>query len=466
MNFHDSERIAGLLESRGYRAAESPETADLVVFNTCAVREHAGDRLYGHLGHLASLKRERPEFRIAVGGCQAQMDRERLLVKASHVDVVFGTHNLASLPDLLERVELTGRPQAEILEETEAFPSCLPSKRERSFRAWVTVSKGCDNTCTFCVVPALRGPETSRRPEEVLAEIEGLVADGVVEVTLLGQNVNSYGHDLSGRVKFSDLLRSLGGAEGLRRVRFTSPHPKDFPEETIRAIAETPNVCEHVHLPLQSGSDEVLRAMRRSYRAQRYLRLVESLRNAVPDLALTTDLIVGFPGETERDFADTLRVVEASRFDAAYTFIYSPRPGTPAASMNNQVAPGVIQERFARLVELVERLGLEANRPLVGRIFEVLVEEVSIKNPDRLSGRTRSNKLVHFPKRDGIGAGGFVQVRIDRATPHYLVGEAVERGRNPEGTASGEAVDRGRNPEGTASGEAGAAAVSAGEVSR
>jgi tRNA-2-methylthio-N6-dimethylallyladenosine synthase len=446
MNEHDSERIAGLLESEGLRPATGLHDADLVVLNTCAVRENADNKLYGTLGHLATTKARRP-LTIAVGGCLAQKDRGRVLQRAPWVDVVFGTHNLASLPVLLRRARESGAAQAEFLDEMERFPSALPARRASDWAAWVAISVGCNNTCTFCIVPKLRGKERSRRVGDVVAEVQAVADAGAVEVTLLGQNVNSYGTDLPGhRQLFGDLLRALDGVDGLERLRFTSPNPKDFRDDVVEAMAACRPLCEHVHFPLQSGSDRILRLMRRGYRRRRYLEILGRLRDAVPGVAFSTDIIVGFPGETEADFADTLAVVEEARFDAAFTFQYSPRPGTEAATMPDQVPAGVVRERFQRLVELQERISLEANRALLGAEVELLVELDSSKtDPTRMSGRTRTNKLCHFPAPGGAagaaGSGGaagaaggggaavrpgdLVTVRVEHAAPHHLLGGPV-----------------------------------------
>src|SRR3954447_12005904 len=327
MNVHDSERLSGLLEDAGYVRAAAGDQADVVVFNTCAVRENADNRLYGNLGHLAPVKRSRPGMQIAVGGCLAQKCRGEITRRAPWVDVVFGTHNIGSLPALLERARHNDEAQVEILESLEVFPSTLPTRRESPYAAWVSISVGCNNTCTFCIVPSLRGTEEDRRPGDVLAEIQALVAEGVLEVTLLGQNVNTYGVGFGDRLAFGKLLRSCGAVEGLERVRFTSPHPAAFTDDVIEAMAETPNVMPQLHMPLQSGSDRMLRAMRRSYRAERFLGIVDRVRAAIPEAALSTDVIVGFPGETEKDFRATLEVVAAARFAQAFTFQYSPRPG-------------------------------------------------------------------------------------------------------------------------------------------
>ncbi|HEY6597077.1 MAG TPA: tRNA (N6-isopentenyl adenosine(37)-C2)-methylthiotransferase MiaB [Asanoa sp.] len=426
MNEHDTERIAGLLEAEGMRRAEALDDADLVVVNTCAVRENADNRLYGTLGHLATEKARRG-LTIAVGGCLAQKDRGTVLERAPWVDVVFGTHNLASLPVLLRRAREQGAAQAEFFDEMQAFPSALPVRRASDWSAWVAISVGCNNTCTFCIVPMLRGKERSRRVGDVVAEVEALVADGVVEVTLLGQNVNSYGIDLPGhRQRFGELLRAFDGVAGLQRLRFTSPNPKDFRDDVVDAMASCRPLTEHVHFPLQSGSDRVLRLMRRGYRRRRYLEILERIRAAVPGVAFSTDVIVGFPGETEADFAGTLDMVERARFDSAFMFQYSPRPGTEAAGMPDQVPPEVVRDRFSRLAELQEGISLERNRALVGTEVELLVELVASKtDPTRMSGRTRTNKLCHFPASPGVAPGDLVTVPVERAAPHHLLGGPV-----------------------------------------
>ncbi|MGY2873777.1 tRNA-2-methylthio-N6-dimethylallyladenosine synthase [Marmoricola sp. URHA0025 HA25] len=432
MNVHDSERLSGLLEGAGYVAAAEGDQADVVVFNTCAVRENADNKLYGNLGHLAPVKAARPGMQIAVGGCLAQKDRDTITRKAPWVDVVFGTHNIGSLPVLLERARVAEEAQVEILESLEVFPSTLPTKRESAYAAWVSISVGCNNTCTFCIVPSLRGTEKDRRPGEILAEIEALIAEGVTEVTLLGQNVNAYGVEFADRQAFSKLLRACGEVDGLERVRFTSPHPAEFTDDVIAAMAETPNVMPSLHMPLQSGSDKVLRAMRRSYRQERYLGIIDRVRAAIPDAAITTDIIVGFPGETEEDFAATLDVVRAARFSAAFTFQYSKRPGTPAATLPDQVPPDVVRERYERLVELVNEIAWAENQALEGRTVELMVAEGEGRkdaSTHRLSGRARDNRLVHFSPvgADGlpleVRPGDMVQVTITRGAPHHLVAD-------------------------------------------
>jgi tRNA-2-methylthio-N6-dimethylallyladenosine synthase len=430
MNVHDSERLSGLLEDAGYvRAAGGDhDPADVVVFNTCAVRENADNRLYGNLGHLAPVKSKRPGMQIAVGGCLAQKDRDTITKKAPWVDVVFGTHNIGSLPTLLERARVNDEAQVEILESLESFPSTLPTRRESAYAAWVAISVGCNNTCTFCIVPSLRGQEKDRRPGDVLREVEALVAEGVTEVTLLGQNVNSYGVEFGDRYAFGKLLRSCGEIEGLERVRFTSPHPRDFTDDVIAAMAETPNVMPSLHMPLQSGSDRVLKAMRRSYRRERYLGIIERVRAAMPEAAITTDIIVGFPGETEDDFEQTMDVVRQARFAGAFTFQYSKRPGTPAASMEEQLPKAVVQSRYERLVDLVNDITWSENQQLVGRSVEVLVSEGEGRKDaatHRLTGRAPDNRLVHFTPPAGVGVrpGDVVSVPITYAAPHHLMSE-------------------------------------------
>jgi tRNA-2-methylthio-N6-dimethylallyladenosine synthase len=433
MNVHDSERLTGLLEDAGYVPAPGETQADVVVFNTCAVRENADNKLYGNLGHLASVKAKHPGMQIAVGGCLAQKDKGEITTKAPWVDVVFGTHNIGSLPVLLERARVADEAQVEILESLEVFPSTLPTKRESAYAAWVSISVGCNNTCTFCIVPALRGKEKDRRPGDVLAEIRALVAEGVSEVTLLGQNVNSYGVEFGDRFAFGKLLRACGEIEGLDRVRFTSPHPKDFTDDVIAAMAETPNVMPQLHMPLQSGSDKVLKDMRRSYRQEKFLGIIERVRAAMPEAAITTDIIVGFPGETEEDFLETMKVVEQARFSGAFTFQYSKRPGTPAAVLEEQVPKEVVQHRYERLVDLANDVAWQENRRLEGRVVELMVAEGEGRKDGqthRLSGRARDNRLVHFTAVDGEGRpvdvrpGDVVEVEVTYGAPHHLVSDA------------------------------------------
>src|SRR6266542_5040005 len=428
MNMHDSERLAGLLEEAGYRRAAGGATPDVVVFNTCAVRENADNRLYGNLGHLLPVKNAHPGMQIAVGGCLAQKDRAGITARAPWVDVVFGTHNIGSLPALLDRARAQQQAQVEILESLERFPSVLPARRESPYSAWVAISVGCNNTCTFCIVPSLRGREEDRRPGDVLAEIRALAADGVLEVTLLGQNVNSYGAGFGDRLAFGKLLRACGGVDGLERVRFTSPHPRDFTDDVIGAMAQTPNVMPQLHMPLQSGSDAVLRAMRRAYRQAKYLGIIERVRAAMPDAAITTDIIVGFPGETDADFEQTLHVVREARFAGAFTFQYSKRPGTPAATMDGQVPKPVVQERYERLVALQDQISWDAGRALIGREVEVLVSPGEGRKDGatgRVSGRARDGRLAHVATGGvAVEPGDTVTARITAAAPHHLVADS------------------------------------------
>ena len=435
MNVHDSEHMAGMLEQAGYVPASpqdaAAEAADVIVINTCAVRENAADKLYGNLGRLAGTKRTRPGMQIAVGGCLAQKDRAGIVERAPWVDVVFGTHNLDVLPVLLERARHNERAEVEIAESLQVFPSTLPTRRESVYAGWVSISVGCNNTCTFCIVPHLRGKERDRRPGEILAEIEALVGQGAIEVTLLGQNVNSYGVEFGDRAAFAKLLRAAGAIEGLERLRFTSPHPAAFTDDVIEAMAETPTVMPQLHMPLQSGSDRILRAMRRSYRAEKFLGILDRVRAQLPDAAITTDIIVGFPGETEEDFAETMRVVEASRFASAFTFQYSPRPGTPAADLPDQLPKAVVQERYERLHALQQRISLEENQAQVGRVVEVLVAESEGRKDGetaRLTGRAADNRLVHFAVPGGTDAprpGDLVRVQVTHAAPHHLVADGA-----------------------------------------
>jgi tRNA-2-methylthio-N6-dimethylallyladenosine synthase len=442
MNEHDSERIAGLLEADGLVPAEQPDQADVVVLNTCCIRENADNKLYGHLGHLKALKDRNPDLQIVVGGCLAQKDRDAIVERAPHVDVVFGTHNVARAAELLREQRAAGGSLVEILDEAAsddraAFPSALPVRRELPYASWVTIQIGCDNSCAFCIVPAVRGREISRPFAELVDEVGSLAADGVTEVTLLGQNVNSYGRDLTlaarqageavrVRPLFADLLRAVGAVDGIRRVRYTSPHPKDLRPETIAAMAETPTVCPHLHLPLQAGSDRVLAAMHRGYTAERYLERLRAARAEIDDLAVTTDLIVGFPGETDDDFERTLEVVAEAAYDSAYTFIFSPRPGTEAAAFTDRFVPAeVTAERFERLRVVVERSALARHRARVGRVEEVLVEGPSRKDPAVTSGRTAQSKLLHFRAPEPIRPGSYAEVTVTGAAPHHMTGELV-----------------------------------------
>jgi tRNA-2-methylthio-N6-dimethylallyladenosine synthase len=457
MNEHDSERLAGLLEADGLTPAGSLDEADVIVLNTCCIRENADNKLYGHLGQLKSLKQRRPDLEIVVGGCLAQKDREAIRQRAAHVDVVLGTHNVHRAVDLLHSSRQDGPITEiwdEVQDEAEAFPSALPVRRQTGWAAWVTIQIGCDNNCAFCIVPSVRGREISRPFGDLVAEVERLAADGVLEVTLLGQNVNSYGRDLTTGLRaeavdaeadrrlagprwaadagrrprplFADLLDAVAGVEGIRRVRYTSPHPKDLRPETIAAMARNPAVAPHLHLPLQSGSDRVLAAMHRGYTAARYLSRLADARAAVPDLAVTTDLIVGFPGETDDDFEQTLEVVAEAAYDSAYTFIYSPRSGTEAAARVDEYVPAaVVAERFERLRVVVERSALARHQARVGRTEEIVIEGPSKKDPGVTSGRTAQNKLVHLRTDRPLRPGTVADVRIVGAGPHFLRGDLV-----------------------------------------
>ncbi|MDQ2852882.1 tRNA (N6-isopentenyl adenosine(37)-C2)-methylthiotransferase MiaB [Dermatophilaceae bacterium Sec6.4] len=453
MNVHDSERISGLLEHAGYvdrmtlASAEQPEAADVVVYNTCAVRENASDKLYGNLGALKAVKDVHPGMQIAVGGCLAQKDQGTIVERAPWVDVVFGTHNVGSLPVLLERARHNAEAQVEILESLETFPSTLPTRRDSAYSGWVSISVGCNNTCTFCIVPALRGKEKDRRPGDVLAEVQALVDQGVVEITLLGQNVNTYGVEFGDRLAFGKLLRACGQITGLERVRFTSPHPAAFTDDVIDAMAETANVMPSLHMPLQSGSDKVLKDMRRSYRSAKFLGIIDRVRASMPEAAITTDIIVGFPGETEQDFEQTLRVVREARFSSAFTFQYSIRPGTPAAELPDQLPKAVVQERFMRLVALQEEVSWAENKRMIGREVEVLVSPSEGRKDaasGRMSGRAQDNRLVHFAVPEGAERarpGDMVTVGVTYAAPHHLVADSgVEGGAySVRRTAGGDA---------------------------
>ena len=461
MNEHDSERIAGLLESEGYEPTTNVEEADVVMLNTCCIRENADNKLYAVLGDLKAEKQRRPDMQIAVGGCLAQKDKDLVASKAGHVDVVFGTHNVHRAAELLaesrEHGQIVEILSAAVDAEHAAFPSALPEKREVDHAAWVTIQIGCDNSCAFCIVPSVRGPEFSRPFGDLLREVDHLARDGVAEITLLGQNVNSYGRDITlklggrgaddsdvheagqlwaggsrrrGRPLFSDLLRAVGDIPGIERVRYTSPHPKDLRDDTIAAMVEVEAVCNHLHLPLQSGSDEILKRMHRGYTAERYLERLRAAVAGIPDLAVTTDIIVGFPGETENDFVQTLEVAAAAQYDSAYTFVFSPREGTEAAEFGDDFVPKAItKDRMERLRHVVERSAAAKNAARVGRIEEVIVEGPSKRNAGVISGRTRQNKILHF---DGdLKAGSAALVEVTSAKSHYLLGELREVIRGP-----------------------------------
>jgi tRNA-2-methylthio-N6-dimethylallyladenosine synthase len=453
MNVHDSERFAGLLDAAGYSAVTEGQAPDIIVFNTCAVRENAANKLYGSLSQLVPLKAKNPKLQIAVGGCLAQKDRGEIIKRAPYVDVVFGTHNMDALPVLLERARIEKESQVEILESLDVFPSTLPARRDAMHSAWVSVSVGCNNTCTFCIVPALRGREKDRRPADILNEIKVLVDQGVLEITLLGQNVNAYGVEFGDRNAFSDLLRACGDIEGLERVRFTSPHPRDFTDNVIDAMASTWNVMPQLHMPLQSGSDRILQLMRRSYRQDKYLGIIQRVRAAMPDAAITTDIITGFPGETEEDFQQTLEVIRQARFSSAFTFQYSKRPGTPAATMPDQVSKEVIQDRHERLVELQNSIAWDENKKFVGKQIEVMVASGEGRKDDstgRVSGRARDFRLAHIPQTDIAGLshnlrpGDVVIAEVTHAAPFHLLADKLLSVRK---TVAGDNFESGQLPQ-------------------
>jgi tRNA-2-methylthio-N6-dimethylallyladenosine synthase len=438
MNVHDSERIAGLLDEAGYIPVIEGNQADIVVFNTCAVRENADNKLYGNLSFLAPIKKKNPGMQIAVGGCLAQKDQSIILKKAPYVDVVFGTHNVGSLPVLLERARIEEEAQIEILESLEHFPSTLPARRFSAFTSWVSISVGCNNTCTFCIVPTLRGVEKDRQPADILTEMRALVDQGVIEITLLGQNVNAYGVEFGDRGAFAHLLREAGKIDGLERVRFMSPHPRDFTDDVIEAMAQTANVMPHLHMPLQSGSDSILQSMRRSYRADKYLGILERVRAAMPDAMITTDIIVGFPGETEEDFQATLDLTTQAQFAAAYTYKYSIRPGTPAGEMPNQVDHNIVGERYTRLHEHQQKISLAVNQSAVGSVHRALVSEVEGRRDEaqaRMTGKTEDFRLVHFSADTDARPGDIVDVKITEASAHYLLADAISVTRTRGGDA-------------------------------
>jgi tRNA-2-methylthio-N6-dimethylallyladenosine synthase len=438
MNVHDSERIAGLLDEAGYIPVIEGNQADIVVFNTCAVRENADNKLYGNLSFLAPIKKKNPGMQIAVGGCLAQKDQSIILKKAPYVDVVFGTHNVGSLPVLLERARIEEEAQIEILESLEHFPSTLPARRFSAFTSWVSISVGCNNTCTFCIVPTLRGVEKDRQPADILTEMRALVDQGVIEITLLGQNVNAYGVEFGDRGAFANLLREAGKIEGLERVRFMSPHPRDFTDDVIEAMAQTANVMPHLHMPLQSGSDSILQSMRRSYRTDKYLGILERVRAAMPEAMITTDIIVGFPGETEEDFQATLDLTTQAQFAAAYTYKYSIRPGTPAGEMPNQIDHNIVGERYTRLHEHQQKISLAVNQSAVGSVHRALVSEVEGRRDEaqaRMTGKTEDFRLVHFSADTDARPGDIVDVQITEASAHYLLADAISVTRTRGGDA-------------------------------
>ena len=428
MNVHDSERISGLLLNAGYTQALADTQPDLVVFNTCAVRENADNKLYGNLSFLAPRKKSDPNFQIAVGGCMAQKDQDAIIKRAPYVDVVFGTHNIGSLPVLLERARIEEASQVEIKESLEHFPSTLPVKRDSAFSAWVSVSVGCNNTCTFCIVPQLRGIEKDRPMAQIMKEVHSLVDQGVIEITLLGQNVNAYGVDFGDRSAFANLLKECGKVDGLERVRFMSPHPRDFTDDVIEVMAQTNNVMPHLHMPLQSGSDKVLQLMRRSYRRDRYLGIIDRVRKAMPDAAITTDIIVGFPGESDEDFAQTIDLAEQVRFSAAYTFQYSKRPGTPAATMPDQIPDDVMADRYNQLHKIQQEISRQENERLIGKKVELLVsghEGRHDLDQNRMNGRSADFRLTHFDNSaQSARPGDLVEVKVLQAFANHIVASA------------------------------------------
>ena len=440
MNVHDSERISGLLLDAGYTQALADSQPDLVVFNTCAVRENADNKLYGNLSFLAPRKKSDPNFQIAVGGCMAQKDKDLIIKRAPYVDVVFGTHNIGSLPILLERARIEEHSQVEIKESLEHFPSTLPVKRDSAFSAWVSVSVGCNNTCTFCIVPQLRGIEKDRPAVDIMNEVKALVDQGVIEITLLGQNVNAYGVDFGDRGAFAKLLRECGKIDGLERVRFMSPHPRDFTEDVIDAMAQTKNVMPHLHMPLQSGSDKILQAMRRSYRSDRYLGIIEKVRKVMPNAAITTDIIVGFPGESDDDFSQTINLVKEAKFSAAYTFQYSKRPGTPAATMPDQVSDDVMAQRYNHLHKVQQEISKSENEKLIGKKVELLVSSHEGRHDvdqRRMNGRSADFRLTHFDNSENKARpGDLVEVNVVEAYANHIVAGAPLAIKKTKGAAA------------------------------
>jgi tRNA-N(6)-(isopentenyl)adenosine-37 thiotransferase enzyme MiaB len=446
MNVHDSEVLAGLLESMDYSRALSIEMADLILFNTCCVRENAENRTYGNIGALKALKQSRPGIIIGVCGCMAQEPAEVEKIRQSypHVDLIFGTHNLHQLPELIQKVQNTGSLVVEVWDTDGAIYEGLPIRRDESFKAWVTIMYGCNNFCSYCIVPYVRGRERSRRPEQILAEIEDLVRDGVVEITLLGQNVNSYGKDLAGshsefgsgsksgslqdpKWSFARLLREIARKTGIQRIRFQTSHPKDLSDELIETIAAEPKVCRHLHLPVQAGSTKVLQAMNRCYTREQYIELVKKIRARIPDLALTSDIIVGFPGELAEDFQDTLKLVNEVRYDGAFTFIYSPRVGTPAAKMTDTMPEIEKKKNLTELIKLQNQISLEKNQAYIGKTTEVLVDGPSERNPEFWSGRNSQNKLIHFKPLSRIKPGDLVKVQITAVTTFTMEGKILSQ---------------------------------------
>ena len=426
MNAHDSEKLKGILEEIGYHEAPREDGADFVLYNTCAVRENAEQRVYGRIGHLKSVKRAHPDMKIALCGCMMQQPTviEELKKSHRHVDLVFGTHNLYKIAELIETNLDTLEPVYDIWQQHREIVEDLPSIRKHPFKASVNIMFGCNNFCTYCIVPYVRGRERSRMPEDIIAEIKGLVADGVVEVSLLGQNVNSYGKNLETPVSFAQLLSMISQVEGLKRIRFMTPHPKDLSDEVVEVMAKNDNICKHIHLPVQSGSTKLLKAMNRHYTKESYLAMVERIREKLPHVTLTTDLIIGFPGETDEDIEDTIEVIKKARYSTAFTFIYSKRTGTPAANMENQVDEAVTKERFNRVLDVVNETSYRASASHVGGTYEVLFEEVNAKDPSMLSGHLDDNHLIHV-KGDESLLGQIRKVKVTSAMSFYLIGELI-----------------------------------------
>lgn len=426
MNEHDSEKLAGMLEGIDYQKAGQVEEADIILLNTCTIRENAELKVFGKVGELKRLKENNPELIIGVGGCMMQSKKavQQLYEKHPQVDLIFGTHNIHHVPDLIQRIEKERGRIVEVWDEEEGLIPDLPSVRESDFKAWVSIIQGCNNFCTYCIVPYVRGRERSRPLKEIVSEVERLAAEGVKEITLLGQNVNSYGKDLEEKVDFADLLQELDKIPELQRLRYMTSHPRDFSNKLIEVIKDSRSVCEHFHLPIQSGSNSILKKMNRGYNREKYLELVNKIRQEIPEASITTDIIVGFPGETEEEFQETMELVREARFDSAFTFIYSARTGTPAAKMEDQIPEEVKKDRLNRLMTLQNQISLEKNQEDLGKIVEVLIEGESKNNPETLMGRDRRNKLVIIPRAEGV-IGEIVKVKINRVQSFTLYGEVV-----------------------------------------
>ncbi|HKL13035.1 MAG TPA: tRNA (N6-isopentenyl adenosine(37)-C2)-methylthiotransferase MiaB [Halanaerobiales bacterium] len=427
MNEHDSEKIAGMLEEMGYTSTDELENADLIFLNTCTVRENAELKVFGKVGSLKRLKRENPDLIIGIGGCMMQVEEpvQKIKEKFLHVDLVIGTHNLHKLPELVSEIEESDERIISVWNQEKGIIPDLPSVRKSDFQAWVTIMQGCDNYCSYCIVPYVRGHERSRPKENVIKEVKKLIDDGVVEITLLGQNVNSYAQDLKADYDFADLLAELDEIEGLKRIRYMTSHPRDFNEKAIKTIAKSNKVCEHFHLPIQSGSNELLYAMNRGYKREEYLKIIDKIKNNFDHYSITTDFIVGFPGETEEDFQDTLDIVKKVEFDMAFTFKYSKRSGTPAAKKDNQISEDIKDRRLQKLMKVQNKISLRQNKKLEGKTLEVLVEGESKNNPETFMGRSRTNKLVIFPRQSGL-IGKVVKVKINNAQSWTLYGDVIK----------------------------------------